>query len=117
MVEVTLQDDAVVFTVRGLHKLLAFKSSLTVPRAHVAGVRHDPGAALHVEGLRAGGTHVPGGVTAGTFYLDHQPTHQPTFFDVANPAHAVVVTLHDEEYQQLIIEVDDPAAVVALLSA
>ena len=115
MVDVFLRGTEVVFVVRGLHKILAFKSSLTVPRAHIAGVRHDPAAAQHIEGLRAGGTHVPGGVTAGTFYLDHQPTHQPTFFDVANPAHPVVVTLHDEEYQQLIIEVEDPAAVVALL--
>ena len=115
MVEVTAQGEAIVFTVRGLHKILAFKSQLTVPRAHIAGARHDPAAGQHLEGLRAGGTYLPGVVTAGTFYLDHQPTQQPTFFDVANPAHTVVVTLHDEEYQQLIIEVADPAAVLALL--
>ena len=115
MVEVTQQGDDVLFTVRGLHKILAFKSQLTVPRSHIAGVRQDPAATERLEGLRAGGTHLPGILTAGTFYLDHQASHKPTFFDVANPAHTVVVMLRDEEYQQLIIEVEDPAAVLALL--
>lgn len=116
MVEVTQQGSDVVFTVQGLHKVLAFRSQLTVPRSHITGVRPDPAAAQHVEGLRAGGTRLPGLLTAGTFYLDHQANHKPSFIDVANPAHTVVVTLRDEEYQQLIIEVEDPAAVVALLT-
>ncbi|HEX8329302.1 MAG TPA: hypothetical protein VF629_17335 [Hymenobacter sp.] len=116
MVEVTVEHDTVVFTVRGLHKVLAFKSQLTVPRSHIIGVRPDPDAAKRLEGLRAGGTHVPGLVSAGTFYLDHQANHKPTFIDVANPEHTVVVELRDEEYQQLIIEVEDPVTVVALLA-
>ena len=117
MVEVTFQGNDVVFTVRGLHKVFAFKSQLTVPRSHIAGARLDPEAAQHLEGLRAGGTHLPGLLTAGTFYLDRHASHKPTFIDVANPANIVVIDLRDEEYQQLIIEVDDPVAVVALLAS
>ncbi|MDB5234136.1 MAG: hypothetical protein JWR44_1129 [Hymenobacter sp.] len=116
MVEVTVHHDHVVFTVRGLHKVLAFKSELTVPRAHIIGVRHDPGAAQHLAGLRAGGTSLPGLVKAGTFYLDQQAGHKPTFIDVANPANLLVIELRDEEYQQLIIEVDDPVTVEAMLA-
>ncbi len=113
MVEVTQQGDDILFTVKGMHKIWAFKSSLTIPRAHIAGARQDPAAAQHINGFRALGTSVPWGLNAGTFYLDYQL--KPAFVDIANPVHAVVVTLHDEEYQQLIIEVEDPAAVVALL--
>ena len=116
MVEVTVHHDTVKFTIRGLHKVLAFKSELTVPRSHIAGVRFDPAATQHLEGLRAGGTSIPGLLTAGTFYLDHQGSHKPSFIDVANPDHIVVIDLRDEEYQQLIIEVEDPVAVVALLA-
>lgn len=116
MVEVTVHHDTVVFTVQGLHKVLSFKSQLTVPRSHIVGVRHDPAAAQHLEGLRAGGPSMPGLVKAGTFYLDHLASHKPTFLDVANPENLVVIDLRDEEYQQLIIEVDDPVTVVALLA-
>jgi hypothetical protein len=116
MVEVTVEHDTVVFTVRGLHKVLAFKSRLTVPRSHITGVRPDPTAAQRLEGLRAGGSHLPGILTAGTFYLDHQGSQKPTFIDVANPDNLLVIDLRDEEYQQLIIEVGDPVAVVALLA-
>ncbi|MGI4883472.1 MAG: hypothetical protein ACRYFR_00760 [Janthinobacterium lividum] len=115
MVEVTQQGDDILFTVKGLHKVWAFKNSLTIPRAHIAGARQDPAVAEHINGFRALGTSVPWGLKAGTFYLDYQL--KPAFVDVANPAHAVVVMLHDEEYRQLIIEVEDPAAVVAMLGA
>jgi len=116
MVEVTVHHDTVVFTVQGLHKVLAFKSQLTVPRSHIVGVRQDPAAAQRIEGMRALGTSVPGLVKAGTFYLDHQASHKPTFVDVVKPENVLVVELRDEEYQQLLIEVADPVAVVALLA-
>jgi hypothetical protein len=116
MVDVTVHHDTVVFTVQGLHKVFAFKSQLTVPRSHIIGVRHDPAAAQRLEGLRAGGTSVPGLLKAGTFYLDHQASHKPTFIDVSKPNNLLVIELRDEEYQQLIIEVDDPVAVEALLA-
>ena len=116
MVDVTVHHDTVVFTVQGLHKVLAFKSQLTVPRSHIIGVRQDPAAVQRLEGIRAGGTSVPGWVKAGTFYLDHQASHKPTFIDVTKPENILVIDLHDEEYQQLIIEVDDPVTVIALLA-
>jgi hypothetical protein len=39
------------------------------------------------------------------------------FWDVANPANAVVVDLDDETFNQLVIEVQDPDQAVALLTA
>jgi hypothetical protein len=116
MVEVTVHHDNVVFTVCGLHKVFAFKSQLTVPRSHITEVRQDPEMAKNIRGFRQLGTSVPWLLKAGTFYLRGQPGLKPAFVDVANPDNVVVIKLRDEKYQQLIIEVDDPVAVVALLA-
>lgn len=62
------------------------------------------------------GTYVPGLLKAGTFYLADALADKPTLRDVQHREQVVVVALVDERYHQLIIEVADPAAVVALLS-
>lgn len=112
MVEVKPEDDTVVFNVQGLHKLWALKSQLIIPRAHILGVRQDPEAVSRWwKGWRVG-THVPGLLTAGTFFFGNQRI----FWDVHRADHAVVIDLRDETYNQLIIEVKDPAAVLALLA-
>ena len=112
MVEVRPEGDTVVFNVQGLHKLWALKSQLTIPRAHILSARQDAAVVGRWwKGWRVG-THVPGLLTAGTFFF----ADQRIFWDVHRETHAVVVDLQDEEYQQLIIEVADPAAVVALLA-
>lgn len=116
MVSVQQQEDTVVFTVEGWHKLWAFRSELRIPRAHIKSARQDATAAEGWAGLRAGGTYVPGLITAGTFYLDGFFDHKPTFFDVQHKEKTVVVELADEHYARLIIEVEDPEAVVALLT-
>ena len=58
---------------------------------------------------------MPWVIKAGTFYLYSENGLKPTFVDVMHPEQTVIIDLHDEEYQQLIIEVEDPAAVLALL--
>ncbi len=111
MVSITQEDDDILFMVQGLHKLWALKSQLTIPRAHIRGARQDAKAVRRWwKGWRVG-THVPGLLTAGTFYFEGQQI----FWDVANPDHAVIIDLLDEDYHQLIIEVEDPAAVLAML--
>jgi hypothetical protein len=116
MVAVQQEGDTVIFTVEGWHKLWAFRSELRIPCAHIKSARPDPEAAAHWAGLRAGGTYIPGLLTAGTFYLDGLFDHKPTFFDVQHQENTVTVELADEHYARLIIEVADPAAVVALLN-
>jgi len=84
-------------------------------RAHIKSARHDPEAA-RAWGFRAPGTHLPGLLKAGTFYLFGTTGNKPAFMDVQHRENAIVVELADEHYNQLIIEVADPAAVVALLN-
>src|SRR5690606_23249061 len=86
-VDVRIEGDTVVFDVRGLHKLWAFKSRLAVPRASVLGARHGPEAVRGWKGWRVPGTHVPGLLIAGTFYRDGHRI----FWDVRDPANTVVV--------------------------
>jgi hypothetical protein len=116
MVAIQQQGDTVFFTIQGWHKLWALRSELRIPRAHILGARRDPEASK-AWGIRAPGTSVPGLLKAGTFYFDNTGDNKPTFLDVQRRENTVVVDLVDEEYNRLIIEVADPAAVVALLSS
>jgi hypothetical protein len=64
-------------------------------------------------GFKLVGTSLPGVITAGTFYQHGQRV----FWDVHNPENTVVIDLRDERYKQLIVEVADPSAAVALVES
>jgi hypothetical protein len=115
MVSIKQEGDTVIFNVEGWHKLWALRSEIRIPRAHILGARRDP-EAVHDLGWRMPGTHIPGLVKAGTFYLFNSPDHKPTFFDVQRARNVVVLDLADERYNRLVIEVADPEAVLALFS-
>jgi hypothetical protein len=112
MVRVSIQDDSAIFDVQGLHKLWSFKSRLMIPRAHIEKVRADPNIFTGLwKGFRMPGTHLPGILVAGTFYKGGKRS----FWDVRNKQNVIVVELSGELYQELVIEVDDPSAVIARL--
>ena len=113
MAEVEIAGDVLTVHVTGIDKVLALKSTLTVPLAHVAAVDQDvkeAGVVFH--GLKLPGTGIPV-VTAGSF-LSHG---QWTFWDVHDPAKAVIIRLQDEHYSRLVVGVDDPAATVERVRA
>jgi hypothetical protein len=111
MASVTVDGENLVVEIEGLDKLWALKSRLTIPLANVRGATADPGVTQDSKGMRAPGTHIRGIITAGTFHLDGERI----FWDVHDSAKAVVIELADERYARLIIQVDDPAATVALV--
>jgi len=114
MVDLSVSDGKLVLHVEGADKLWAFKSSLEIPLQHVAGIRADPSIAHGWwHGFRVPGTNIPGVLTAGTFYQDGQRV----FWDVHNPDNTVVIDLHDERYNELVVEVADPDGAVELLRA
>ena len=55
-------------------------------------------------GWRLPGTEFPGVITAGSFRKDGAWT----FWDVVQPANALVVSLRDHRYSQLVVEVARP---------
>lgn len=113
MAEVSIDGDTLTVRMEGLDKLWALKSQLSIPLANVRGATQDPGIIHEHKGIRAPGTHVPGIITAGTFHVDGERV----FWDVHDSTKAVVIELADERYARLVIEVDDPAATVALIES
>jgi len=112
MGDVMIDGDRVVFEIEGFDKLWPFRSRLEIPLAHVRGVEYDPeqvGRWWH--GAKLLGTDVPGMFAAGRFVYHGELV----FWDVRNPANAIVVSLDHERYQKLIMEVADPDSTVALL--
>nr|BFE58832.1 hypothetical protein GCM10020063_033580 [Dactylosporangium thailandense] len=113
MAIVTVDNGNLVVEIEGLDKLWALKSRLAIPLANVRGATADPGIAREPKGIRAPGAHIPNVITAGTFHLDGEKV----FWDVHDPRKAVVIELTDERYARLVIEVEDPRAVVALVES
>jgi hypothetical protein len=114
MVDLSVQEGKLMLHVLGADKLWALKSSLEIPLEHITGIRADPEIArgwLH--GIRMPGTQIPGVVTAGTFYQHGQRI----FWDVHHPEKTVVIELHDERYNELIVEVENPQVAVEQISA
>lgn len=112
MVQISIEGDRVRFDVIGWDKLWALKSQLEFPLAHVRDVRIDAEPARGWwHGLRMPGTQIPGLLTAGTFYQ----SDGVVFYDVHDPERTIVLELDHEHYKRLVVEVEDPAAVVAML--
>ena len=110
--DLSIAEGKLILKVRGADKLWALKSSLEMPLVHIAGVRADPEVARGwYHGIRMPGTNVPGVITAGTFYQDGKRV----FWDVHHPEKTIVIDLHDERYNQLVVEVADPEAAVKLI--
>jgi len=98
--------------VKGLDRLWAMRSRLDIPLASVVGVRADPEVARGLwKGVSAPGTHIPGFIIAGTFYQDDKRI----FWDVKDPERTVVIELAGQRYDQIIVEVRDPQAAIALI--
>ena len=112
MVDLAIAEGKLRLHIRGADRLWAFKSSLEIPLVHIASVRADSEVARGwYHGIKMPGTNVPGVITAGTFYQDGKRI----FWDVHHPEKAIVIDLHDERYNELIVEVDDPAEAVRLI--
>lgn len=112
MVELSVTGGKLILDVLGADKLWALKSSLEIPLQHVRNARADPTVARGwYHGLRMPGTNIPGVLTAGTFYHHDQRV----FWDVHNPENTIVIELHDEQYNELVVEVSDPRAALELI--
>jgi len=113
MAEIELSPQGLVVHMTGADRLWALKSRLEIPLAHVTGAQ--PAAAeaegwLH--GLRLGGTHVPGVLSAGRFYQHGELV----FWDVHDPTKAIAIALTDERYTRLVVQVENPTVTLAALA-
>lgn len=68
-IEVT--GDSLIVYVEGMDRLWSLKSRLEIPLANVVSAASASAEARSwLHGIRVGGTHVPGVITAGRFYAD-----------------------------------------------
>ncbi len=109
MVHYEITGDTLHLTVEGMDKVWALKSQLSISLRNITGVRLDGEIVKRWwHGLKIPGTSIPGVITAGTFYQDGKRV----FWDIHHPQEAVVLSLDHETYDELVIEVEDPAAFV-----
>lgn len=114
MAEIEVTDDSVTVHVTGVDRVLAFKSRLDIPLAHVVGADlGDDETQAWWHGVRLPGTSIPRVVTAGTFL--HRG--ELVFWDVHRPEQSVAIHLRHEEYSKLVVGVDDPNEVVDRIRA
>lgn len=115
MAEVTIDGTDLLVTIHGIRRVLALKSELRIPLEHVAGVALDPTVddELPKAMEKRAGADVPHLYYGGTFVQDGDRV----FWDVRHPDRAIVIHLSDEELARLIVDVDDPDAVVARVQA
>jgi hypothetical protein len=112
MVNITKENGYFIFEVKGMHKLWALKNEIKIPVQHIKIVHQDFDSIGGWKGWRIPGTHIPSIITAGTFYLHGDKI----FWDVMNESNSIIVELEHEDYKQLIIEVEDPAYAIKLLT-
>jgi hypothetical protein len=108
--QVALAGDKVVIRFPGASILLAFKRPLEIHLAHILRVdraTHGPGEQWH--GLLGLGQWLPGVVRAPRF---HHASGR-VFWNVSDPANAIVVQLQHEHYSRLVIDVADPDGTIA----
>lgn len=112
MITISKNNNHYIFKVNGMHQLWAFKSELSIPAEKIINAHQDTDTVKGWKGWRAPGTHVPSIITAGTFYKDGNKI----FWDVSDIKKAIIVNLKDEDYKQLIIEVENPEEALRLLN-
>jgi hypothetical protein len=113
MLTVEKQADNFIFEVKGLHKLWALKSQITIPKENVINAYPNQESLKWIEGLRMPGTHIPGLITSGTYILKDGTI----FCDVSDPKKSIVVELKDEHYKKLIIEVENVEVAIKTLTS
>ncbi len=113
MATVTIEGDELVIGQSLIESVLSLRSELRFPLACVTGITADPTIGSEPKGVRAPGTQVPGLLTAGTFHRDGNRA----FWNIRRGTHAVVITLEGAQFDQLVIDVGDPYAVVTAVNS
>ncbi|HEV3461803.1 MAG TPA: hypothetical protein VG413_07160 [Candidatus Dormibacteraeota bacterium] len=118
MTKVEIENDRLVARIQGLDQVLAFKSELSIPLAHVKGAAESPPDVRrrwrNPLRIRLLGSDMPYVVMAGSFvFLDGEHA----FWDVHDPDRTVVIELDHERFAKLVLEVEDPQATAAAVNA
>ncbi|MGW4397390.1 hypothetical protein ACWEHA_19065 [Amycolatopsis nivea] len=113
MATVSVEDGKLVVKILGLRKVWSLKSEIAVPLAHVKGAAIDPDirAELPITSEKRHGTNLWHAYYGGTFVQDGSTV----FWDVREPANAIVIQLENDDFDRIVVEVDHPQDTVALV--
>lgn len=109
---VTISPDALTVEPQGLDKVWSFTSRLVIPLEHVRGATHDPGMKHAPKGWRGPGLRL-GDKLSGTFHADSDRQ----FWNVDGCDNVIVIELTGEDYQRLVVSVDQPRGLVDAINA
>jgi hypothetical protein len=112
MVTIQKEDGQFIFDVKGLHKIWAFKSKITVPVDSIVRVHQNKDVFNFWKGIKMPGTSIPYLITAGTYFQGGKKV----FWDVVNDKNCIIVELKDTSYNLLIVEVENPKDAIKILS-
>jgi hypothetical protein len=118
MTKVEILDDQLVARIQGFDQVLALRSELSIPLAHVKGAAVSPPEVRkrwrNLLRAHVPATDIPYVVMAGSFlFLDGEHA----FWDVHDPDRTIVVELDHERFAKLVLEVEDPQAIAAAIKA
>lgn len=114
MTSLTCTDNELVITVEGIDKLLAFKGEVKLELAHIKNVEVNHEGLMDFKTATFGiGTIFAGKIQAGTF----KENGEKSFWDVHDITKTILLTLEDDVYSKVIIEVEDPEEAVAKIKA
>ncbi|MCL2216519.1 MAG: hypothetical protein FWB91_05805 [Defluviitaleaceae bacterium] len=111
MSRVRIEDGQLVITVQGARKFFAVKSELSIPLTNV----QDVTTGLAWKDTPVGIEKRVGTDWFGYFGGSFVQEGKRVFYDIKKKEEAVVITLKDEDFESLIIGVDDPDATVELI--
>jgi hypothetical protein len=113
-IEVTPQ--TVVVHVNGLDKVLALRSRVEFPLAHVTNVAYDPSETQRELEQFWQETHIFGANAPGSTMVGDYTEHgDRIFWDMHHPERAITLQLIQEKYAKVIVEVADPEATLRSL--
>jgi len=113
MTRIEIAEGRLKIEILGWDKIWAFKSRLEFPGEHVISARRwEKEVKFTWRGLRAPGTSLPGVIVAGTYHLKGEHI----FYDVHDFGSAITIELKDEWYARLVVQVEEPEAMLRLIS-
>ena len=113
MVTIEKKANNFVFEVKGLHKLWALKSEISIPKENIINAYPNQENLNWIIGLKMPGTHIPGLITAGNYIVKDGTI----FCDVTDHKKSIVVELKDEHFKKLVIEVEDVEEAINILTS
>lgn len=109
MTSLTFNDKQLIITIEGVDKLLAFKGEVKIPLSHITHVQVNHEGLMDFRAATFGiGTIFAGRIQTGTF----TENGQKSFWDVHDIQKTILLTLQDDDYTKVVVEVVNPEKAV-----